>query len=474
MRSQHQNHRHNKMKKITLSCLAVVLLPAYTLLAQNTFNFESWTGNEPDGWVSSNELTTSNGGAQTVFKETTSPGQGSFSVKMVTGNCPDCPNFNVFGIPTPLPSPYGGDIEYTTAYTQRPISVDFKYKSSPVGNDVCGFNVQLTKYDALNDEDVVIGEGWFESSNTVTTWTNMNVPIVYYSNDVIDKISIWATSSIGSLPDLSALGVPPYPFVIPTPVAGSTFYVDAIHINLPSCDGLNVSVSGTNTSSLLAMDGTATATPSGGTAPYSYAWSNFETTQSISSLLPGLYSVTITDANGCAKVGTYNVLPTSCGAFSVSVTGTQASSFTAEDGSATATVSGGTPPYTYLWNTGDETASISGLRLGGYSVAVTDATGNCVAFGYFPNSAPTGINNISSTTNLFNLFPNPSNGTFSIASDNKVSHIEVVNMLGELVYTSQTGGTVSAIELSNQPNGLYFVHITHEKGKSIEKLVLKK
>lgn len=461
------------MKKRIFSGVAFFLLPVYTLLAQNTFNFESWTGTEPDGWYSSNEITTPNGGAQTVVKETVSPGQGSFSVKMVTGNCPDCPNFNVFGIPTPLPNPLGGSVEYSAAYTQRPLSVDFKYKSNPMGNDVGGFNVQLTKYDAINDENDVIGEGWFESANSVTNWTNMNVPIVYYSNLVPDSISIWATSSIGSVPDLSALGIT-YPFSLPTPVSGSTFYVDAIHINLPSCDGFNIAVTGTNATSVGAMDGTATVTPSGGTAPYTYAWSNFETTPSINSLMPALYSVTVTDANGCAKVGNYNVLPFSCGAFSVSVTGTNASSFTAEDGSAQATVTGGTGPYTYQWNNGETTASISGLRLGAYAVAVTDASGNCLVWGYFPGSAPTGINDISSSDQFFNVYPNPSNGVFSLKSEIKIAQIEVVNMLGEIVYDSTVENISSTIDLSNQPEGFYFMHISHEKGKSIKKLILNK
>lgn len=81
---------------------------------------------------------------------------------------------------------------------------------------------------------------------------------------------------------------------------------------------------------------------------------------------------------------------------------------------------------------------------------------------------------IENNNNEIALYPNPSNGSFSIASDIKVSHIKVVNMLGAVVYSSGREDDLSTIELSNQPNGLYFVHIIHEKGTSIEKLVLKK
>ena len=48
-------------------------------------NFESWNGTEPSNWTTSNELSTDGGGVQTAFKETTNPGEGSASLKLVTG-----------------------------------------------------------------------------------------------------------------------------------------------------------------------------------------------------------------------------------------------------------------------------------------------------------------------------------------------------------------------------------------------------
>ncbi|MCE9540836.1 MAG: T9SS type A sorting domain-containing protein, partial [Bacteroidetes bacterium] len=403
-----------------------------------------------------------------------SPGQGSASVKMVTGSCPECPNFSIlgqFGPVTPLPSPLGGGIDLTAPYTQRPLSVDFKYKSNPMGNDAAGFSVQLTRYNPVTDEDETIGEGYFEAGTQITNWTNMNIPIVYYSSLTPDAITFWATSSIGSIPDLTSLGMP-YVFPVPAPVAGSEFYVDAIIINLPSCAGFSASVTGTNETSFGALDGTATATVSGGTAPYTYLWSNLSATASITGLIPSLYSVTVVDGNGCSKVGSYNVLPFSCGAFTVSVSGTNATSFTSEDGSASATVTGGAGPYTYLWNTGATTSSITGLRIGAYSVAVTDASGNCFAWGYFPTSTPTGIKDVYSKNDLITVYPNPSNGLFSLKSETKIFKVEIINTLGETVYQSGTGNQTSVIDLSGQPKGIYFVHINNEKGNTTEKLVL--
>lgn len=301
-----------------------------SLIAQTNLNFENWSGNEPNGWTSSNEITQASGGDQTVFRETANPGEGSSSVRLVTGSCPDCPNFEIPGFPPfpgisiPLPDPLGGGIQLGSfvepgiPYTQRPVSVDFRYKANPMNNDAGGIHVTLTRYNASTDDDDIIGEGYFEANATVTEWTNMNIPIVYYSDLQPERMDIYATSSIGSVPDFSALGAPQLP--LPTPVAGSEFSIDAIVLNLPSCDDFSIALSGSNESSIGANDGSATVTPSGGTPPYSYLRSNLETGQSISGAIPGLYTVTVTDANQCQRVGTFNISPGGCN-LSVSITG---------------------------------------------------------------------------------------------------------------------------------------------------------
>jgi len=469
------------MKKNLLLLSAGAILGLNSITAQTNPNFENWTGTEPDGWESSNAETTLSGGAQTVFKETTSPGEGSASVKMVTGSCPECPNFSIlgnFGPVTPLPNPLGGSIDIASKpYTQRPISVDFKYKSTHVGNDAGGFDIKLTRYNPGNNTTETVGEAYFEVGTTINSWTNMNIPFVYESNLIPDSIEFWASSSIGSFPDLTSLGMPPIPFSPPAPVAGNTLYLDAIHVNLPSCAGFSATVSGTNETSVGAMDGTATASPIGGTAPYTYSWSNLGTSPSISGLMPSLYSVTVMDANGCTKVGSYNVLPFSCGSFSVSVTGTNASSFTAQDGSASATVNaGGTSgPYTYLWNTGDATPSISGLRLGAYAVEVIDAGGTCFAWGYFPTNGTTGISNLKKNDFPVNIYPNPSTGVFKVdfnTAEKKV--VEVYNIIGVLVYSRETSEALNTFDLSSLGQGVYSLKVVSKNKTGMTQIVIAK
>ena len=123
-------------------------------------------------------------------------------------------------------------------------------------------------------------------------------------------------------------------------------------------------------------DGSATATASGGTPPYSYDWSDGQTTATASNLCPGTYTVTVTDANGCEETITITVNELLCTGFSVAVNTDGLSCFEAGDGSATAVVTGGTAPFTYAWSNGETTSSISGLDAGTYTVTVTDAV-NC-------------------------------------------------------------------------------------------------
>lgn len=118
-------------------------------------------------------------------------------------------------------------------------------------------------------------------------------------------------------------------------------------------------------------NGSLQVTPSGGTAPYTYSWSNGAATATASGLAAGSYSVAITDNAGCSVTKWGNVTATSPIVAGLSTT--QASCIYTSDGTITAGVSGGTAPYTYTWSNGGTGASISGLATGYYSVHITDA-----------------------------------------------------------------------------------------------------
>jgi ELWxxDGT repeat protein len=156
---------------------------------------------------------------------------------------------------------------------------------------------------------------------------------------------------------------------------------------------LTATATGTNVSCFGGNNGTANVSVIGGTTQYSFVWSNGATTQNINNLIVGNYSVTVTDANGCTSNSTYTVTqPT---ALTVVLTGTKASCV----GSVTATPSGGTTPYLYLWNNGAITQTINGIPNGTYTVTVTDAK-NCTTTGTFTVTGNSPINPSTSQINV--------------------------------------------------------------------------
>ncbi|MFH2094244.1 MAG: proprotein convertase P-domain-containing protein, partial [Bacteroidota bacterium] len=121
--------------------------------------------------------------------------------------------------------------------------------------------------------------------------------------------------------------------------------------------------------------GGASVSASGGTPPYQYLWDTSDTTNTISNVLNGTYFVTVTDLFSCTQVLTV-IIPNAGGTGTVAIIDSiMVSCYGLADGSATAEMTGGTAPYTYLWSTSDTTAVVSGLSEGTYTVTATDAFG---------------------------------------------------------------------------------------------------
>lgn len=117
---------------------------------------------------------------------------------------------------------------------------------------------------------------------------------------------------------------------------------------------------------------------SGGT---SYVWSTGETTQTINPLILGdtIFTVSAMNTDGCLSIEDTVIVTTIPGIDSVSLSGVDASCFDFNDGSITTTVNGGVGPFSYLWNTGDTTANLSGVGAGSYDITVT-AGNNCMQY----------------------------------------------------------------------------------------------
>ena len=128
-------------------------------------------------------------------------------------------------------------------------------------------------------------------------------------------------------------------------------------------------------------NGTARVTVTGGTPDYTYEWSTMpvQTTQMATNLSPGIYYVTATDLIGCSATDSITIIGPAQ-PLTIVATSTNVNCVDANNGTTTATVSGGTPGYTYLWNDpmAQTTATAINLTAGTYTVIVTDIN-QCVA-----------------------------------------------------------------------------------------------
>ncbi len=119
-------------------------------------------------------------------------------------------------------------------------------------------------------------------------------------------------------------------------------------------------------------DGQAIAVPNGGTNPYAYTWSGGGSGASVNNLCVGTKdSVTVTDAHGCIADTTVKI--TDPPPIVLTTDSTAALCGKTSGSAGIATISGGTPGYTYLWNTGATTSSISNINADVYQVIITDA-----------------------------------------------------------------------------------------------------
>ncbi|MEQ1587128.1 MAG: hypothetical protein ABL895_14670 [Cyclobacteriaceae bacterium] len=116
-----------------------------------------------------------------------------------------------------------------------------------------------------------------------------------------------------------------------------------------------------------------TISPVDGVSPYTYSWSTGDTDNSVTDLVAGVYSVTITDASGCSRTMVY-VLTTPSAISATSVT-SNAQCSTEGAYAIDLTVSGGKSPYTYAWSNGTSTEDLNGLNSGTYAVTIKDANG---------------------------------------------------------------------------------------------------
>lgn len=203
---------------------------------------------------------------------------------------------------------------------------------------------------------------------------------VSLDNNLASNWTVSTTSVTGVI--VNGLQVYGTPGMVPTMVA--PIVASAVVDSNISCNGF--------------ADGGATASATGGTMPYTYSWSNAATTAAITGVVAGTYTVTITDSTSATATSTITISEPLALITNVTID-SNVTTIGGADGGATASATGGTMPYTYLWNNAATTASITGVMVGTYTVTITDGNG-CLTVDSATISGPAAVFVVMGSSNV--------------------------------------------------------------------------
>ena len=189
----------------------------------------------------------------------------------------------------------------------------------------------------------------FSWNTTATTEDISGLPEGVYKTTVLDKNGCALTSD---------------PLVVTEP---PPLEVEVISVEAVNCNGGD--------------GGSADVEVSGGEPPYTYAWSDGSTQQDLMQVTAGIYSLIVSDLRNCKTILPALQITNPTDSFFIEIDSIRpVTCFGSSDGYIGAQISGGQPPYEFLWNTGnDSSLVIQGAKSGKYTLTAADANG-CQAF----------------------------------------------------------------------------------------------
>lgn len=331
-------------------------------------------------------------------------------------------------------------VEGGFVYTQRPHALTGWYKANPQTGDKGSIEVKLWR--RVGGVEVVVGEAVLVVTAPTSTYTRFVLPINYTTANAPDSARLILFSSDGA-----------------NAVAESELIVDDLAFTF--CP--TASIATTDETGVGTNDGTAEVTVTGGTSPYSYLWDNGRTTVSLLGLSSGNYCVSVIDDDGCSVEACGIISSPSCAGFNVAVTATDETITGENDGTAAASVTGGTSPFSYNWGSAT-TPTVNNLAPGNYCVSVIDDA-NCIVISCATvavGEQPVGIANTNFTNTL--IYPNPAINEL-IVTLNDIANNTTLNLFdvsGKLQLTVTLNNGNNTVAITTLSNGVYFYQIRNE------------
>ncbi len=280
---------------------------------------------------------------------------------------------------------------------------------------------------------------------------------------------LWDDAGATTTEDLSGVGAGTYSVTVTdnnscvastsVTVTEPTAIVSAIDSTMDvTCNGLS--------------DGELAVSATGGTSPYTFdLGAGAQSTGVFAGVAAGTYTVTITDGNGCVETTSVTINePTA-----LSGSGTSTDELMGMDGTIDLTATGGTAPYTFSWTGPNGFTSTdedpTGLEAGTYDVTITDDNG-CTTTAQV--IVGTQVSVYEQDGLAINLYPNPSNGDFTLVSNVNHGQLIVRDALGREVHVQNVIGNQTDVSLNVNESGIYFVEFRSDDKTQTIRVVVRK
>ncbi len=201
----------------------------------------------------------------------------------------------------------------------------------------------------------------------------------------------------------------------------------------------------------------------GGTAPYTYIWSNGVSNLNLVEVEGGDYTITITDFHNCVFQNTYTIEANDSLLLSADVVH---SNDGADNGSIVVSVTGGQGEYTFSWDSGQQTPVLTGLAPGSYTLTVTDEAGCFITETFMIGTV--NVEDDFTAADAVKVFPNPASQvlyvetTAGFCSEAGIS-VDITNIVGKNVkslHFDNTGGVEKlSIDVGNMYPGIYIITV---------------